>query len=220
MQIVKILKLYPIDYNHLHKTKHVKANYYRHMTTYNYKKMSLEELIIFAQKNDLKALEEIIKREQKNVFSAFTHLCKKRENISDLTQEALLKLAKNIQQLKNPKNFKSWLNQIITNIFFDELRKKQKRPDFISIDQDNSTVQMPDKKCRPNEKCQYLELENIIKSAILELPEQFRIAIILRELQGLSYEEIAEATRSNIGTVKSRIARARNKLQEDLKTYI
>ena len=64
------------------------------------------------------------------------------------------------------------------------------------------------------------ELEKIIKKAILELPEQFRIAIVLRELQGLSYEEIAEATKSSVGTVKSRIARARGKLQEGLRAYI
>lgn len=76
------------------------------------------------------------------------------------------------------------------------------------------------KKCKPHEKCISSELEKIIKNAILELPEQFRIAIILRELQGLSYEEIAKATHSSIGTVKSRIARARGKLQEDLKAYI
>jgi len=63
-------------------------------------------------------------------------------------------------------------------------------------------------------------LEKIIKEAILALPEQFRIAIVLRELQGLSYEEIAEATNSSVGTVKSRIARARGKLQDGLKTYI
>ena len=79
---------------------------------------------------------------------------------------------------------------------------------------------MPDKKCKPNEKCLSIELEQMIRKAILELPEQFRIAIILRELQGLSYDEIAEATNSSIGTVKSRIARARNKLQDGLKTYI
>ena len=60
----------------------------------------------------------------------------------------------------------------------------------------------------------------MIKKAIRELPEQFRIAIILRELQGLSYEEIAIATNSNVGTVKSRIARARGRLQDGLKSYI
>ena len=60
----------------------------------------------------------------------------------------------------------------------------------------------------------------MIKEAIRDLPEQFRIAIILRELQGLSYEEIAEITNSSVGTVKSRIARARGKLQNGLKSYI
>ena len=186
-----------------------------------YKKMALEELVVLAQQNDFKALEELIRREQKNVFAAFSYLCKKREEVSDLTQEALLRVAKNIQNLKNPKLFKSWLNQIITNLFYDELRKL----DTVSLDDDSEDYapikfQLLDKKCKPHEKCISSELEKIIKNAILELPEQFRIAIILRELQGLSYEEIAKATHSSIGTVKSRIARARGKLQEDLKAYI
>ena len=189
-----------------------------------YIKMSLEELVVLSQKDDLKALEELIRREQRNVFAAFSYLSKKRENVADLTQEALLKVARNIHTLKNPKNFKSWLNQIISNLFFDELRKKQRRPDIISIDEEENEktikTQLPDKKCKPHERCLSSELEEVIRSAIQDLPEHFRIAIILRELQGLSYEEIAEVTNSNIGTVKSRIARARGKLQNGLKSYI
>ncbi len=190
-----------------------------------YKKMPLEELIVLSQQDDFKALEELIRREQKNVYAAFSYLCPLKENVSDLTQEALLRVAKNIQNLKQPKLFKGWLNQIINNLFYDELRKSQKKIDTISLDDetdDSSGIkfQLPDKKCKPHEKCISSELEKIIRSAILELPEQFRIAIILRELQGLSYEEIAKATHSSIGTVKSRIARARGKLQEDLKAYI
>ena len=189
-----------------------------------YKKMSLEELVVLSQKDHLKALEELIRREQRNVFAAFSYLSKKRENVADLTQEALLKVARNIHTLKNPKNFKSWLNQIISNLFFDELRKKQRRPDIISIDEEENEktikTQLPDKKCKPHERCLSSELEEVIRSAIQDLPEHFRIAIILRELQGLSYEEIAEVTNSNIGTVKSRIARARGKLQNGLKSYI
>ena len=105
------------------------------------------------------------------------------------------------------------------------MRKSQRRPDTVSIDEDNDgtasiKLQLLDKKCKPPEKCISAELEKIIKDAILALPEQFRIAIILRELQGLSYEEIANATHSSVGTVKSRIARARNKLQDELKVYI
>ena len=119
------------------------------------------------------------------------------------------------------------LNTIITNLFYDELRKSARKPDSISIDEDdceNSTFNLlsliPDKKCKPPEKCISNELEKIIREAIQKLPEPFRIAIVLRELQGLSYEEIALATKSSVGTVKSRIARARCKLQEGLKAYI
>ncbi len=190
-----------------------------------YKKMSLEELVVLSQQNDFKALEELIRREQKNVYAAFSYLSPQKESVSDLTQEALLRVAKSIQNLKNPKLFKSWLNQIITNLFYDELRKSQRKPDTISLDEETENsppikFQLLDKKCKPHEKCITSELERIIKNAILNLPDQFRIVIILRELQGLSYEEIAQATHSSVGTVKSRIARARGKLQEDLKAYI
>ena len=187
-----------------------------------YKKLTQEELVVLSQQYDFKALEELIKREQKNVFATFSYLCKKRENIADLTQEVLYRVAKNIKSLKNPKYFKSWLNHIITNLFYDELRKKQRCPECVSIDDDECDIkiQIPDTHCKPYEKCVAGELEKIIKSAILELPEQFRIVIILRELQGLSYDEIAEATKSSVGTVKSRISRAREKLQEGLKAYI
>ena len=194
-------------------------------TRLQYKKMPLEELVVLSQQNDFKALEELIRREQKNVFASFSYLCQKAENVSDLTQEALLRVAKNINSLKNPKLFKSWLNQIITNLFYDELRKTQRRPDTVSLDEEADEVpsikfQILDKKCKPHEKCISSELEKLIRTAIMALPEQFRVAIVLRELQGLSYEEIAVATHSSIGTVKSRIARARGKLQEDLKAYI
>ena len=192
-----------------------------------YKKMSTEELVILSQQNDLKALEELIRREQKNIFTTFSYLSQKRENTADLTQEALLRVAKNIHTLKNPKNFKSWLNQIVTNLFYDELRKLQRRPEILSIDDEDAEnpafsikLQLPDKKCKPHEKCASSELEKMIKNAIQQLPEPFRIAIILRELQGLSYEEIASATNASVGTVKSRIARARGKLQECLRPYI
>ena len=197
------------------------------MSKLHYKKIPLEELVVLAQQDDFRALEEIIRREQKNVFAAFSYLAQKRENVLDLTQEALVRVARNIKNLKNPKHFKGWLNQIVTNLFYDELRKMQRRPDTISIDEDDSEnpdfaikFRLADKKCKPAERCMSAELEKTIKDAILQLPEQFRVAIVLREMQGLSYEEIAEATKASVGTVKSRIARARGKLQEGLKAYI
>lgn len=189
-----------------------------------YKKIPLEELVILSQKSDYRALEELIKREQKNIFSTFSYLNKKAENISDLTQEALMRMAKGLVNLRNPKTFKSWLNQIITNLFYDELRKSTRKPQLVSIDNDPETggycTEIPDNRHKPAEKAMSLELDQMIKNEIQNLPEHFRIAIILRELQGLSYEEIALATHTTIGTVKSRIARARDRLQEGLKPYM
>lgn len=191
-----------------------------------YKKMPLEELVVLSQKEDFKALEELIKRIQRDVFATLSYLINSNNNISDLTQEVLLKVAKYISNLRNPKCFKNWLNNIITNTYYDELRKQKKVPETISIDYEceplnlNFKIEIPDKKSKPIEKCITSECERHIKSAIRELPEAFRIAIILREFQGLSYEEIAQTTNASIGTVKSRISRARIKLQEVLKNYI
>lgn len=191
-----------------------------------YKKMTLEELIVLSQKDDFKALETLIKRIQSDVYATLSYLLKTNDNLSDLTQEVLLKIAKNITTLKSPACFKGWLNHIITNTYYDFMRKTKRKPETISIEyvceplNIEMRIDIPDKKTKPFEKCITSECENMIKNAIRELPEAFRIVIILRELQGLSYEEIAKTTNSSIGTVKSRISRARIKLQEALKNYI
>lgn len=192
-----------------------------------YKNMSLQELIIHAQNDDFEALEELLRSQQKDIFAIFMYLSNNRQDVADLTQEALLRIAKNLKNLKNPKNFKSWMNQIVTHIFYDELRKISKKPEIISIDENSSEEPLlsiknliPDKKCKPPEKCLSHELEKIIRTEINNLPQQFKIAIVMRELQGLSYEEIANYTQTSIGTVKSRISRARIKLQDVLKNYI
>lgn len=191
-----------------------------------YKKMSTEELVVLSQKDDFKALGELIKRVQKDVYATLAYFSDNYENIGDLTQESLLKLAKNIHSLKNPKCFKSWLNQIITNTYYDSMRKNKNKPELIYIDCEGTNpdfpaqTEIPDTKGKPVEKCITSECEKLIKSAIRQLPEPFKIAIILREFQGLSYDDIARATNTTVGTVKSRIARARTRLQDALKNYI
>ena len=194
------------------------------MSKRKYKDMNLYDLICSAQEDDYDALEELIKREQKN----FCYLGASKESLSDLTQEALFRVSKNIKSLKNPRLFKSWLGQIISNLFYDELRKRQRIPDSVSIESywlndessDNSILNICDNTLKPDEKTLGRELSDIIREMISRLPEHFRLVIILRELQGLSYEEIAKITNTNVGTVKSRISRARNKLQECLKPYL
>ena len=175
----------------------------------------------------MRALEELVKRNQKIVYISLYQLAPERNDLQDLTQEVLLRMCRSIKSLRNVKTFKYWLNRIVTNLFYDELRKKSRRIKPISMDEPqfeddgyNSTRDIPDKEAMPQELALNSELDRKIQAAISELPEQFRTIIVLRELQGLSYEEIASLTDTNIGTVKSRLARARGRLQEVLKPYL
>lgn len=190
-----------------------------------YKKMNLENLVILSQQDNFKALEELIKKVQKDVFATLSYMLKSNENIYDLTQDVLMKFARNIKNLNNPKCFRGWLNHITTNAYYDYMRKTKRKPKTIPLEyscqstNSDVNIEIPDKRSKPMEKCITAECEHQVKKAIRGLPEAFRIAIILREFQGLSYEEIANTTNASIGTVKSRISRARIKLQNDLKNY-
>ena len=195
-------------------------------TKLHYKKMNIYELVVLSQYDDFKALEELIRKIQKDVYATLSYMLKSNDNLYDLTQEVLLKVAKNIHNLQNPKCFNGWLNHIITNTYYDYLRKIQRKPEMISLEYScpaldmDVKIEIPDNASKPMEKCITAECEQQIKKAIRGLPETFRIAIVLREFQGLSYEEIAGVTNTGIGTVKSRISRARIKLHEILSNYI
>ncbi len=185
----------------------------------DYKKSDMNTIIKLSQDGDIKALEELIRRIQKNVFGMFSYLTEKRQDIADLTQEALLKTAKCINSLKDTKCFKSWLNHIVTNTYYDYTRKHSKDTN-VDIDEDK-LLEIKDKiGCEPGEKCLFSEMDKIIKYALLNLPDNLRVVIVLREFEGLSYEDISRLTNTTIGTVKSRISRARGKLQEQLKEFI
>ena len=182
------------------------------------KKENLNNLIINSQNGNIKALEELIKRVQKHIYSIFSHLTQKKEDISDLTQETLLKMAKSISQLKNPIFFNAWLNKIITNIYYDYSRKNPDK--FIELSEEKFNEIKDKIGCEPGEKCLFAELDKLIKTALMTLSKDLRITIVLREYEGLSYQDISEITNTAIGTVKSRLSRARIKLQKELKEFI
>ena len=189
------------------------------MVKTNYKKIPQYILIEMAQKDNFEALEELIKRIQKDIYAIFAHICHKREVVSDLTQEALVKIAKNIKKLHDTNCFKTWANRIAVNIFYDYTRKDSRRNEPISLDELENT-EIEDTSVKPMEKCMASELGCLIKNSILSLPVNSRIMLVLREFEGMSYDDIANLTKTNIGTVKSRISRARIKLQEELLEYI
>lgn len=189
------------------------------MAKSNYKKVPQYLLIQMAQNGNFSALEELIRRIQKDIYAIFAHICHKREVVSDLTQETLVKIAKNIGKLKDTKCFKTWSNRIALNLFYDYVRKDSKNSDSLSIDE-LENLDIEDDKIKPLERCLATELGCLIKNSILSLPMNSRVMLVLREFEGMSYEDIANLTHTNIGTVKSRISRARVKLQDELGGYI
>ena len=188
------------------------------MTKSGYKKRDMFYLITHAQKGDIKALEELIRRVQKHIYAMFSYLTEQKDDVSDLTQEALLKMAKALPNLKDQRNFKAWLNQIITNLYYDYARKNPNK--FVELDEEKLNEVKDKLGCEPGEKCLFSEIEKLVKTALMTLPKELRITIVLREYEGLSYEDIAKITNTAIGTVKSRISRARVKLQNELREFI
>jgi RNA polymerase sigma-70 factor, ECF subfamily len=186
------------------------------------------ELVVLSQQKDTSAFEVLVRRHQRSVYNLLYQLAPDWNNTSDLAQEVFIRAWKSIHNLRNPRAFRSWLNQIATNLFYDELRRRPKHMNTISMDEgfesdehdEGPTRDIADTSALPDECFQRQELVDAIHSAMSQLPEQFRVAIVLRELQGLSYEEIALLTQSEMGTVKSRIARARTKIQQLLEPYL
>lgn len=192
-----------------------------------YSQKSDRDLVIACQRREQAAFEELVKRHQKTVFALLYQLAPDWTDTSDLAQEVFIRVWRSINNLRNPGAFRSWLTQIVTNLFYDELRKRPRKLPTVNMDDnlgdeenEGGTKDVPDDSTLPDEKVLNQELSDVIRQAMLRLPEQFRTSIVLREVEGLSYEEIAVITKTEMGTVKSRIARARLKLQEMLKPYL
>lgn len=192
-----------------------------------YSEMTDLQLVLACQRRDKMAFEHLVKRYQRPVFALLHQIAPDWHDPNDLAQEVFIRVWRSVPTLRNPNSFKTWLNHIVTNLFYDELRKRPKQM-MISIDEPISTDgsdegitrDLPDVSAIPEDVVQRQELSEAIDRAIEKLPEQFRTTIVLRELQGMSYDEIASLTNAERGTVKSRIARARAKIQMSLSPYL
>lgn len=178
-------------------------------------------LIKNAKFGNKKALKELIKKEQTNIYATLFYLKKDECEINDIMQDVLIKLVKNISKLKHIENFKTWLNQIIINSYYDYLRKNKKNKIIQSIEEENkiNDFSINSYKTNPINTILFNELDLVIKNSIENLPIHYKIPITLREIQGLSYDEISNITNTSIGTVKSRIARARALIKSDVNKY-
>jgi RNA polymerase sigma-70 factor (ECF subfamily) len=137
---------------------------------------------------------------------------------ADATQDAFLSAYKAMREFRGG-SFKAWLLRIVTNACYDQLRVKQRRPtnslDDLAVEADHSSY-LHDPAERPDEFVERQELNRTLQGGISTLPAEQRVILVLSDVQGLSYQEIAQVTGLSLGTVKSRLSRARAKLRDYL----
>ena len=175
---------------------------------------------------DRTAFAELMRRYQSHVDKLLYHLAPDWQDRADLAQEVWIRVYRNIKRLQEPVKFRGWLSRIATNLFYDELRKRKRVSQPLSLDarrmMDDGDMdwEIATDDPGPEEDLTTREFYEQLHVAIADLPEAFRTTIVLREIEGMAYEEIAEITGVSLGTVKSRIARARQRLQSQLQKYL
>jgi RNA polymerase sigma factor (sigma-70 family) len=172
------------------------------------------------------AFAELLRRYQSHVDKVLYHLAPDWQDRADLAQEVWIRVYRNIKRLNDPVKFRGWLSRIATNLFYDELRKRKRNSSPLSLDAPRAVEdgdmdwEIAGDHPSPDEELTTREFYEQLQEAIADLPEVFRTTIVLREIEGMAYEDIAEITGVSLGTVKSRIARARSRLQSQLQQYL
>ena len=177
-----------------------------------------DRLVALSQEGDLTAFNALVEAYQGQVYSLCWRMLGLREAAEDATQEAFLAAYRNIRRFRGP-GFRAWLLRIAANAATDELRRRQRRPQ-VSLEAPTSgsetALDPPDTAAGPEELALRRERARHIQAALLTLPGDQRLAVILSDVQGFTYEEIGEAMGSSLGTVKSRISRGRARLRRYL----
>lgn len=171
-----------------------------------------------AREGDLDAFNALVETHQRAAYNLCLRMLGSPMPAEDATQEAFLSAFRHLRSFHGT-SFRAWLMRIAANCCTDELRRRARRP-ALSLDVpapgSDDPIDVPDTAAGPEALALRGEQEARVQTALLRLPPDQRLAVIMCDMQGFSYEEIAEAMRTSIGTVKSRIARGRDKLRQAL----
>ena len=183
--------------------------------------MDEEKLIAEAQQGDVTAYNRLVLHYQDIVYNVALRIMKDPGSAEDATQEAFISAYNALQRFRGG-SFKSWLLRIVTNACYDELRRRKRRPQS-SLDAITEEIESPsfmaDDSVGPEDRQQQVELIDAVERCLEDLPDEQRIAAVLCDVEGREYKEIAEIMSTSLGTVKSRISRARSKLRDCLRDF-
>lgn len=180
--------------------------------------MNEERLIKMAQNGDNDAFNQLMDNYFKKIYNIAFRMANNTDDAADMTQEIMIKLFKNISSFSGNSKFSTWVYRVATNTCLDELKKLKRHKNY-SIDKDIETddgdfsYEVEDTSPVPETLAEQNELKQIVASAIGMLNSDHKAVLVLRDIQGLSYDEIARIVGCTEGTVKSRISRARAQLK-------
>jgi RNA polymerase sigma-70 factor (ECF subfamily) len=178
-------------------------------------------LIQAARGGDLDSFNRLVLAYQDLVYNQAYRMIGEEESADDATQNTFISAYNHLNSFRGG-SFKAWLLRIVTNACYDELRRRKRRPtvSLEPLDDTGEEVESPhwmeDPDDLPEVQVQRLELQNAIQNCLDKLPDEFRLAVIMVDVQGLDYSEAADSIGKPIGTIKSRLARARLRLRDCL----
>ena len=181
-------------------------------------------LIRDAQHGDLEAFNRLVLAYQDALYNTALRILGDDALAADATQEAFISAFRGITSYRGG-SFKAWLLRTVTNACYDELRRQKRRPSvpLEPANDDDEEIESPhwlaDGSMSPEEKFEAEELEHAIQHCLEDLPADFRTVVVLADIQGMDYAEVAVAARVPLGTIKSRLARARLRLRECLQGF-
>ncbi len=175
------------------------------------------DLVQRAQGGEIAAFNTLVIRHQNAAYSLAMRFLRSREAAEDVTQEAFVRAWRAIDTFRGDR-FRSWLLRIVANAARDELRRRKRRPqrslDETWDDPDMASIDPVEPGLGPQERAEQTELRGVLERALAELPEEWRMVVLLSDVHGMSYEEVADAVDAPLGTVKSRLSRARARLRQ------
>ena len=174
------------------------------------------ELVRAAASGDEAAFGELVRMYENKAYHLALRMCGNAEDAYDVAQDAFLAAWKGLPSFRGDAGFSTWLYRLVSNAAIDHLRRTKHQRGNVSLDDEELNIDAPDTAPGPLENAVEKELQQAVQDGLAQLGDDHRAVLVMREVQSLSYEEIARTLEIDLGTVKSRISRARTALRKIL----
>lgn len=176
----------------------------------------MKDLVRRAKSGDEAAFEQLVTAHEKKIYALCLRMCDNEEDAQEAAQDAFLAAWSALSSFREDAAFSTWLYRLAVNACTDILRRRKRKGQGVSLDDEETFLEIEDTAPTPEEALERKEAAVLVNEALDALPPDYRQVLILREVHGLSYQEIAEVTRLELGTVKSRISRGRTLMRNYL----